>query len=63
MKLEEKEKQWEKEAKLLKESKEDLKARLATKENEIQEKGEVVQIPATMPNIETDITSLSTSMS
>ena len=35
LKLEVKEKQWEKEAKLLKESEEDLKARLATKEKEL----------------------------
>ena len=37
LKLEEKEKQWEKEAKLLKKSEEDLKARLAAKEKELQE--------------------------
>ena len=35
--LEEKEKQWEKEAKLLKKSEEDLKARLLAKEKELQE--------------------------
>ena len=35
LKLEEKEKQWEKEAKLLKESEEDLKARLVAKEKEL----------------------------
>ena len=38
LKLEEKEKQWEKEAKFLKESEEDLKDRLVAKEKEIQEK-------------------------
>ena len=48
---------------MLKESEEDLKARLATKEKELQEKGEVVEIPATMPNIEIDTTSLSKAMS
>ena len=35
LKLEEKEKQWEKEAKLLKESEEDLKARLAAMEKNV----------------------------
>ena len=63
MKLEEKEKQSEKGDKLLKESKEDLKARLAIKENELQEKGEVVEILAIIPTIETDTTSLSNAMS
>ena len=37
LKLEEKQKQWEKEAKLLKESEEDLKAKLAAKGKELQE--------------------------
>ena len=63
LKLEEKEKQWEKEAKLLKESEEDLKVKLATKEKELQEKVEVVEILATMPNVEIDTTSLSNAMS
>ena len=48
LKLEEKEKQWEKEAKLLKESEEDLKVKLSAKENELQEKWEVVEIPTTL---------------
>ena len=55
LELEEKEKQWEKEAKLLKEIEEDLKARLVAKEKELQEKCEEVEIPATIPNVETDI--------
>ena len=63
LKLEEKEKQWEKEAKLLKESEEDLKARLEAKEKELQEKCEEVEIPATIPNVETNTTSLSNAMS
>ena len=63
LKLEEKEKQWEKEAKLLKESEEDLKVNLSAKEKELQEKGEVVEIPATFPSMETDTNSLSSAMS
>ena len=42
LKLKEKEKQWQKQAKLLKESEEDLKTKLASEENKLQEKGEVV---------------------
>ena len=52
-----------KEAKLLKESEEDLKARLAAKEKELQEKCEEVENPATIPNVETNTTSLSNAMS
>ena len=63
LKLEEKEKQWEKEAKMLKENGEDLKVKLVANEKELQKKGEVVEIPATMPNVETDTTSLSNAMS
>ena len=63
LKLEEKEKQWKKESKLLKESEEDLKARLAATKKELQEKCEEVEKPATIPNVETDTTSLSNAMS
>ena len=63
LKLEEKEKQWEKEAKLLKESEKDLKSRLATKEKELQEKCGEVENPSTIPNLETNTTSLSNAMS
>ena len=63
LKVREKEKQLEKEAKLLNESEEDLKARLAAKENELQEKCEEVENPTIIPNVETDITSLSNAMS
>ena len=48
---------------MLKESKDHLKVKLSTKEREVQEKGEVVEIPATMPGMETDTTSLSNAMS
>ena len=44
MKFDEKEKQWEKESKPLKESEEHLKVKLVAKERELQEKGEVVEI-------------------
>ena len=63
LKLEEKEKQWEKDAKLLKESEEDLQARLTSKGKELQEKCEEVEIPTTIPNVEIDTTSLSNAMS
>ena len=48
---------------MLKENEQDLKVKLAAKEKELQEKGEEVEIPATMPNGETDTTSLSNAMS
>ena len=48
---------------MLKESEDDLKARIASKEKELQEKCEEVEIPATIPNVEIDTTSLSNSMS
>ena len=62
LKLEEKERQWEKEVKFQKESEEDLKATLASKEKELQEKCEEVENPAIIPNVETDTTSLSNAM-
>ena len=63
LKLEEKERQWENETKLLTESEEGLKVKLASQEKELQEKGEVMEIPAIMPNVEIDTASLSNSMS
>ena len=48
---------------MLKESEEDLKARITAKKKEPQDKCEVVGILATMPNVETDPTSLSNAMS
>ena len=63
LKLEEKERQWEKETKLLKESEEGLKFKLATQEKELQEKGEVMEISAIVPNTKTNTASLASAMS
>ena len=63
LKLEEKERQWEKETKLLKESEEGLKVKLVAQEKELQEKGEVMEISTIVPNTETDKAFLASSMS
>ena len=63
LKLEEKERQWEKETKFLKESEEGLKVKLATQEKELQEKGEVMEISAIVPNTKTNTASLASAMS
>ena len=63
LKLEDKEKQWDKEAKILKESEEHLKVKLAAKERELQEKGEAVENPTTLPSVGIDTASLSNAMS
>ena len=62
LKLDEKEKQWEKEAKFIRESEEDLKVKLSAKEKELQEKGEAVEMPTTFPSMGIDTTSLSNAM-
>ena len=63
LKTEEKERQWEKETKLIKESEEGLKFKLATHEKELQEKGEVMEISAIVPNTKTNTASLASAMS
>ena len=63
LKLEEKEKQWEKDANLLVENEKDLKAKLDIKENEVQEKYERVKNHSTVLSAKVDTTSLSESMS
>ena len=63
LKLEEKEKQWEKYAKLLVESEKDLKAKLAANEKELQEKNEKFKNQSTILSVELDTTSLSEAMS
>ena len=61
--LEEKEKHWEKDANILIESEKDLKAKLAAKEKELQEKCEEVKNQSIVPSEEIDATSLSKEMS
>ena len=63
LKLKEKEIQWEKETNLLKESEDVMKVKLATKEKELQEKGEVMEISTIVPNTETDTAFLASAMS
>ena len=62
LKLEEKERQWEKETKFLKESEEGMKVKLEAKEKELQEKGEAMEIPSIVPNTETDTASLASAI-
>ena len=62
LKLEEKEKQWEKYAKLLVESEKDLKAKLVAKEKELQEKYERVKNQSPVLSTKVDTTSLSKAM-
>ena len=52
-----------KDAKILAESEKDLKAKLAAKEKELQEKSERVKSQSIVPSIEVDTTSLSEAMS
>ena len=61
--FEEKEKKWDKDAKLMVESEKDLKAKLAAKERELQEKYERVKSQSTVPSVELDTTSLFEAMS
>ena len=63
LKLEEKEKHWERDAKILIENEKDLKTKLAAREKELQEKCEEVKNQYIVPSIETDGTSLSKAMS
>ena len=63
IKLEEKEKHWERDAKLLIENEKDLRTKLETREKELQEKCEEVKNQITVPSVETDATSLSKAMS
>ena len=63
LKFEEKEKDWEKDAKILIENEKDLKAKLATKEKELQEKCEEIKNQFIFPSIEADATSLFEAMS
>ena len=63
MKLEEKERQWEVDTKLLKESEKELKATLATKEKELQEKCTKIAIQPVNVAGEVDTSSLSKAMS
>ena len=63
LKLEEKEKQWEKDAKLLVESEKDIKAKLVAKEKELHEKCEEVKNKYIVPFVDVDATSLSREMS
>ena len=63
LKIEEKEKHWEIDAKLLIENEKDLRTKLATREKESQEKYEEVKNQSTVPSVETDATSLSKAMS
>ena len=62
LKLEEKEKHWEKDVKLLIESEKDLKAKLAAKEKELQEKCEEVKNQSIVLSVKIDATSLSKAM-
>ena len=63
LKLEEKEKQWEMDAKLLKESEKQLKAKLAEKEKELEEKYTEATIQSVNVAGEVDTSSLSKEMS
>ena len=63
LKLEEKEKQWEKDAKLLMENEKDLKTKLAAREKQLQEKCEEVKNQSIVPSVETDEASLAKAMS
>ena len=58
-----KRKEWEKDAKLLVENEKDLKAKLAAKEKELQEKSERIKNQSTVLSAEVDTTSLSKAMS
>ena len=63
LKLEEKEKDWERDAKLLIENEKDLKTKLKAREKKLQETCEEVKNQFTVPSVETDATSLSKAMS
>ena len=63
LKLEEKEKKWEKDAKLLVESEKDLRAKLEAKERELQEKCEEIKNQSFVPSVDVDATSVSRAMS
>ena len=57
--IEEKEKRWKKDGKLLVENEKDLKANMAAKEKELQEKSERIKNQSTVLSAEVDTTSLS----
>ena len=63
LKIEEKEKHWEMDTKILIENEKDLKDKLAAKEKELQEKCEEVKNQFIVPSVEIDATSLSKAMS
>ena len=61
--MKKKEKNWEKDAKILRENEKNLKTKLAVREKQLQEKCEEVKNQSIVPSVETNATSLSKAMS